>query len=282
MRAGASGAAHGSARDEVWGKVKEEEKAEERAWGVNVSLLRGQRSANGRRVAEHPGKRAGAEADGENRECRADDDLRNLVAGASQKPRTGRGKSGFPSTPPPLAPATSFPAPRLFLLAGRSGRLRIFPESPRRILCAAAPPQFPAPCLVFSSSAPASPCASLCSLFFPPRAVPPTSHPLVASFRLGPRLSCLPFPFAPRFPRRPPLCPMVLAALSLSATGFASHAFFPPCATFRRVLIPACPPLPARFLSLVLRLSCRAPAPFDENRPQPPCAQSEAMRVQGI
>ena len=144
---------------------------------------------------------------------------------------------------------------------GVPGSLRIFPESPRRILCAAAPRQLSGPSL-FSAS-PASeprPCASLCALFFPPRAVPPTSHALVASFRLGPRLSCLPFPLAPRFPRRPPLCPMVLAAVSLSATGFASHAFFPPCAPFRRVLIPAASPLPARFLSLVLRLSRRAPS----------------------
>ena len=57
-----------------------------KAWGVNVSLLRGQRSANGRRVAEHPGKRAGAEADGENGERLAGDDLRNLLAGRSGKP----------------------------------------------------------------------------------------------------------------------------------------------------------------------------------------------------
>lgn len=266
-----------------------------KAWGVNVSLLRGQRSANGRRVAEHPGKRAGAEADGENRERRAGDDLRNLVAGASQKPRTGRGKSGFPSTPPPLAPATSFPAPRLFLLAGRSGKppnlsrvspqdsLRRSPSATSRALS-----RFFILPRLRRLRLDLVPRSATC--FFHPCAVPPTSHALVASLRLGPRLSCLPFPLAPRFPRRPPLCPMVLAALSLSATGFASHAFFPSRVSLtvasRAPVAPsipaASPPsLPAAFpSSFVFRAEPRAP--FAENRPQSPCAQAEAMRVQGI
>ena len=136
---------------------------------------------------------------------------------SSPEHRGSRGQAGAkadfrprlpPLRPPPLSPHLAFSSS-----PGVPGSLRIFPESPRRILCAAAPPQLSGPSL-FSAS-PASeprPCASLCALFFPPRAVPPTSHALVASFRLGPRLSCLPFPLAPRFYRRPLLCPMFLAA----------------------------------------------------------------------
>lgn len=196
---------------------------------------------------------------------------------SSPEHRRSRGQAGAKADfrprlpllrPPPLSPRLAFSS-----APGVPGSLRIFPESPRRILCAEGPPQLPGLCLAFSSPrACVALCLALCPVFPAPRRS--ASAPGCPA--------CL-SPLAPRFSRRPPLCPMVLAAVSLSATGFASHAVFPPLRPVAPRAHPRMPrpSLPAAFpSSFVFRAGPRAP--FDENRRQSPCAQSEAMRVQGI
>lgn len=188
----------------------------------------------------------------ENGERLAGDDLRNLVAGASQKPWTGRGKSGFPSTPPPLAPATSFPAPRLFLRAGRSGKppnlSRVSPQDSLR-------------------RRPSATSRALSRFFIPPRlrrlvprSVPCFSRP--APFRLGPRLSCLPFPpRSPFFPQASALPDGPCRGLSFCDRLCLSRGFPAPAPRRAACSSPHAPPILARCLSLVLRLSRRAPSP---------------------
>lgn len=156
---------------------------------------------------------------------------------SSPEHRRSRGQAGVKADfrprlpllrPPPLSPRLAFSSS-----PGVPGSLRIFPESPRRILCAAAPPQLPGLCLAFSSfrACASTFCLALRPVFPALRPVPPWPQVVL-----------------PAFPPRSPFSPQASALPDGPCRGLSfcdrlclSRVFPAPRLTHRRVACSGCP-----------------------------------------